>query len=142
MQTVAQPLQIPVPGSADIKITSTANAYFHQRVTVEDFGDGGTFIFHGRGEGVPMQLDNGRNQIELAPVREPYRTLSVTGTYSRSGRATDYHVEAAVKARTWADYGDDQNTPLRISWEIDTEDGEDQDFNDSVIVIVADLNVH
>jgi hypothetical protein len=46
-----------------------------------------------------------------------------------------------VRARTWAEYGEgDANTPVCIYWEIDTEDGEDEDFNDSVIVITATIS--
>lgn len=141
---IQQPVRITVPGTATISITAETNASYHQKVTVSDITGGTQYTFHGQGEGKPMQVKNQtQNDITLAAVGNPYRTLSVFCEHSIKGEEGTFSESKVLCPRTLSHYeesGSASNAPLRISWEISTEDGGDEDFNDSVIRIVANLD--
>jgi hypothetical protein len=89
-----------------------------------------------------MQIKNQtQNDITLAAVGNQYRTLSVFCEYSVNGEEETFSESKVLCPRTLSHYDESgSNAPLRISWEISTEDGGDEDFNDSVIRIVANLD--
>lgn len=76
--------------------------------------------------------------VKLGSIAEPFRTLSVLCEHLEPGD-TMYRISRVWPPRTWTEYNRDDNVTT-IQWEIDSEDWKDDDFNDSVITIVAHLD--
>ncbi|KAG8413024.1 hypothetical protein J3458_013445 [Metarhizium acridum] len=139
-----QPLCVTVPGNAPITVTGHTNARYFQKVTVEDIANKTTYVFTGSGEDeTAMEVQGSKEKgvvllhaLESKPL---YRTLTVLCEYSSQGPSGRLEKSAVLVPRVLYEYNGPRHLK-RMSWEIFTEDGVDNDYNDSVIRIVADVN--
>ncbi|KAK2761192.1 hypothetical protein FQN54_001713 [Arachnomyces sp. PD_36] len=144
LRAVREPFYITVPGNAEITVTGHTNARFYQKVTVTDVTGGQTYIFTGSGEREKVMAIDGssaQSQVTLDSLESKplYRTLYLSFEYSPSGSGGKLQTADVLAPRTRSEYDGPHNLK-QISWEISSEDGQDKDFDDSVIQITAHIN--
>lgn len=132
------PVVVSIPEGAKIHITGMTNADFHQRVTVKEIGKE-EYIFEGHGEAQPMVLKGGANSVDLEPIAgSGFRTWTINFQNSSSGSDDSYRVSKVLRPIYNTVYDNDYKV-RSMQWEIASEDNVDDDYNDAIIRIVADI---
>lgn len=144
------PFTIKVPASHRITITAETNALYHQRVELTDMLQAEEYVLIGQGEdGHPMTIENNepgsrRVQAEatkfplptIAHPSEPFRELRVACSFSKSAGIEDEWSYSKVWMSGPKDT-DKVDVDNDHEWKIITEDGADDDRNDTVLLIKA-----
>ncbi|KAE8383266.1 hypothetical protein BDV26DRAFT_287766 [Aspergillus bertholletiae] len=135
------PVVISTPSSARVRIVGRTNADFHQRVTVKEVGRE-EYIFEGSGENKAMTLKGGNvESVDLGPLEADdgkFRTWTFNFQNSSSG-AEDSFTASKVLRPVYHAVHDAEYKVQAMEWEISSEDNIDDDYNDAVIRLVADL---
>uniref|UniRef100_A0A1Y1L4V8 Uncharacterized protein n=1 Tax=Photinus pyralis TaxID=7054 RepID=A0A1Y1L4V8_PHOPY len=144
LRTIEHPFCLAVPGDAQITVTCHTNARYYQKVTVEDVANEKTFVFCGSGENeTPMEVQGSKEKgvvLLHALESKPFRTFKIDCEYSSKGPSGKFEKSDVLVPQMRCEYDKPQHLK-RMSWEIFTEDGVDKDYNDSVIRIVAEVDM-
>ncbi|KAE8156898.1 hypothetical protein BDV40DRAFT_65087 [Aspergillus tamarii] len=134
------PVVISIPENAKVHIVGETNADFRQRVTVEEIGEGkGKYIFEGSGEGKAMTLAGGKESVDLDAITGPgFRTWKFNFQNSISG-AEDTFRRSKVLRPVYNTVYDADYKVRKMEWKIASEDNVDDDYNDAVITVSADI---
>ncbi|KAE8347846.1 hypothetical protein BDV24DRAFT_2134 [Aspergillus arachidicola] len=132
------PVVISIPESAKIHIVGKTNADFRQRVTVEEIGKD-KYIFEGSGEGKPMTLVGGSESVDLEPIKGTgFRTWKIDFQNSSSGAEDSFRMSKVLRPVYNTVYDADYKV-RKMEWEIASEDNIDDDYNDAIITVSADI---
>lgn len=142
-----RPFTIKVPARHKVTITAKTNAAYRQRVDLTDVLKAEDYVILGQGEfGRIMTIENNepgsrgvRENAErfvlptIAHPSERYREFEVACFFSRPGDGEDeWHPSQA-----WVTGPKDIDPHVDHEWVITTEDGADDDRNDTVLHIWA-----
>ncbi|KAK3291607.1 uncharacterized protein B0H64DRAFT_478348 [Chaetomium fimeti] len=141
------PFTIKVPAGHRVEIKAHTNALYRQKVDVADVLKVENYVMTGDGEDKPMTFDNGEpgsrgvhitgGKFTLPTIAHPveaYRELKVTCTFSRPGETKWHNSEVWIRGPRETD---DIDPNSDHEWEVKTEDGADDDRNDTVLHINA-----
>ncbi|KAE8356173.1 hypothetical protein BDV28DRAFT_127769 [Aspergillus coremiiformis] len=132
------PVVVSIPGGARIHITGVTNADFHQKVTVQEVGRE-QYVFEGSGEAKSMLLRGGAESVDLEPLAgSGFRTWTINFQNSASGAEDSFKTSKVLRPIYNTVYDDNYNV-RSMQWEIASEDNVDDDYNDAIIRIVADI---
>jgi hypothetical protein len=124
MSAVPNPVPITIPRGSQGDINCVANAAHHQRVTLT--WPGQTVVFSGTGEGSPMTTGTGQESV-LVPADADGFTISATFEYELAPGAGFQKARVQPPIET-------HNGPFTI-FQVTSEDGSDDDRNDSYLTI-------
>ncbi|KAE8362925.1 hypothetical protein BDV27DRAFT_13042 [Aspergillus caelatus] len=132
------PVIISIPKNAKVHIVGEANADFRQRVTVEEIGKG-KYIFEGSGEGKAMTLAGGKESVDLEAIEDPgFRTWRFDFENSISGAENSFRTSKVLRPVYNTVYDADYKVQ-KMEWKIASEDNIDDDYNDAIITVSADI---
>ncbi|KAK4445390.1 hypothetical protein QBC34DRAFT_384423 [Podospora aff. communis PSN243] len=144
------PFTIMIPASHKITITAKTSALYRQRVVLTDMLKAEAYDMMGQGEdnrlmtiqnhepGSANVLETAENFVlpTIAHPMKPYREVEVVCSFLRPGESEDdWH-----PSEVWVDGPEPReevDLGLDHKWVVTTEDGADDDRNDTVVEIVA-----
>ncbi|KAB8078434.1 hypothetical protein BDV29DRAFT_2815 [Aspergillus leporis] len=133
------PVVVSIPGNARISITGRTNADFYQKVILKEV-EKDEYIFEGTGEGKAMTLAGGAESLSFDSTdKSALRTWTVDFQNSTTGPSGAFRASKVLRPIYKTVY-DDKFKVRSMEWEISSEDNEDDDYNDAVIRIVANVD--
>ncbi|KAF7593804.1 hypothetical protein BBP40_010861 [Aspergillus hancockii] len=132
------PVVVSIPGNASIDITGRTNADFYQKVILKEVNKD-EYIFEGTGEGQAMKLVGGAESLSFTRAEDPaLRTWTIN--FQNAETADGAFRPSKVLRPIYKTVYDDKYNVKSMEWEIASEDNEDNDYNDAIIRIVANVN--